>query len=72
MGFFTARFVEAADGRAAEIGAADLIKQELKSLLGGKERGDAMLMMHLNQIHGIDEPPENAPGFGYTWFPMKN
>ena len=70
LGFFTTRFVEAADEKAAELAAVELIKQELEPLLGGRCDEEANASMSLDQIREVKELPETAPGFGFTWFAM--
>jgi hypothetical protein len=72
MGFFTTRFVEAVDAKAAESAAVELIKQELKPMLGERQAGEANPVMSLDQISEIEKLPENAPGSGFTWFAMNN
>ena len=70
MGFFTTLFIEAADEKAAELAAVELIKQELKPLLGEQRDGETNAMMSLDQIREVEQLPDNAPGLGFTWFAM--
>lgn len=70
MGFFTTRFVEAADEKAAEFAAVELIKQELKPLIGERRDGETSASMSLDQIREVEELSETAPGVGFTWFAM--
>ncbi len=70
LGFFTTRFVEAVDEKAAELAAVELIKQELEPLLGERRDEETNALMSLDQIREVKELPETAPGFGFTWFGM--
>lgn len=72
MGFYTTRFVEAVDEQAAELAAVELIKRELKPLLGQQQVGEANPLMSLDQISELQTLPATAPGSGFTWFPMND
>lgn len=72
MGFYTTRFVEAVDEQAAELAAVELIKRELKPLLGEQQVGEANPLMSLDQISELHTLPATAPGSGFTWFPMND
>ena len=71
VGFFAERFVEAEHAEAAELAAIELIKNELRPRLGEQITGEPNPTLHLDQISVIEELPQNAPGSGVTWFPMK-
>ena len=72
MGFYTTRFVEAVDEHAAELAAVELIKRELKPLLGEQQVGEVNPLMSLDRISELQKLPATAPGSGFTWFPMKD
>ncbi len=70
MGFFTTRFIEAVDEETAQMAAVDLIRQELKPILGERLAGECNPSLSLDRINEVEALPENAPGSGFTWFPM--
>jgi hypothetical protein len=72
MGFYATRFVEAVDEKAAELEAVELIKRELKPLIGEQQVGEANPLMSLDRISKLQNLPATAPGSGFTWFPMKD
>jgi hypothetical protein len=72
MGFYTTRFVEAVDEKAAELAAVELIKRELKPLLGEQQVGEVNPLMSLDRISELQKLPTTAPGSGFTWFPMND
>lgn len=71
FGFFTTRYVKAADVKAASERAVDLAREELLStgsLLN--ERGDdpVFSVSEIRQINTFNSV--NVPGKGFTFFPM--
>jgi hypothetical protein len=70
-GFFTTRYVKAADGEAASQYAVDLAREELLSSgLLLNERGDNPIfsvseILQIGTFNGV-----NAPGKGFTFYPM--
>ncbi|KEO87893.1 hypothetical protein EH30_00535 [Erythrobacter sp. JL475] len=70
LGFFAARIVECESSKAAEAAAVELIKAELKPLLGERCDGEPSPTMYLDQISELDRLPEDVVNSGMTWFQM--
>ena len=73
MGFFTTKWVEAANEEEAELKAVDLIKndKELVDIVLNKERGlEIVPMIYLEEINEISKS-EMEDIQGRTWYKMK-
>ena len=70
LGFFTTRHVEAGEAKAAELMAVELIRTELRDIVGARQDGDSTPMMFLDELWSIEDIPATGSGGGFTWFPM--
>lgn len=70
LGFFANRIIERESQAAAEAAAVELIKAELKPLLGQRCDGEPNPTMYLDQISELDRLPEEIANSGMTWFQM--
>jgi hypothetical protein len=68
LGFFTTRWVEAADAHEAENKAIDLIRGD-KSL-AHRPRAGFTPMIYVREIVEAPSKPDDAPNRGFTFFPM--
>ena len=68
MGFYTTRWVEAADPETAELACLELLRSDpgLAHARGGR----IAPMVYLEEIVELDEPPENPPGSGFSFYRM--
>lgn len=72
FGFFTTRWVEAADPVEAELTAFRSVRWEFKDILPEQKGSETEPTLHLVDIEEVDDIPEDAPSSGATWFPMGN
>ena len=68
MGFFTTRFVEAADPEAAEVAAVELLRQDDR--LAGQILNDPSdpPTIHLHKIRQLDTEAELRTQQGFTYY----
>ena len=73
FGFFTTRFINAADPDAAELKAVESVREEYRDIIGDRQTDEPNPIIYLVEIEERDELPEGATlcGGGATWFKMR-
>jgi hypothetical protein len=67
MGFYTTRFVEADDERAAEVAAVDLIRADPKLQVVTNDRSDPP-MIYADEVVEVAGPDPEYPNAGYAFY----
>lgn len=73
LGFFTTRWVEAADPEKAELKAVELVKTDKSLVKSVRNEKDNPPMIYLSELSEIDSfDGVNIPGAGYSFYPDKD
>jgi len=70
FGFATTRWVEADDAKTAESNALEALKADEVLRDIPEDQKDPSAKVYFEEVEELLEKPQQAPGKGFTWFPM--